>query len=618
MKRIVWIMLFISFLVNGQTGIGTAEVSPNTALQVTAPDQDKGLILPRVNTVERDAMLTLKVSENGLIIFNTDEQVIQYWSDQAGEWKTFVGKISNAAFTVVNCTEVKAAGEYFEGQAVSEENFVEVTVNVTKPGMYTIKAASNQDNGYFYYTEGQFIAPGEYHLVLPAFGAPIESTETNTPDTFSFFLNGVPLVNSSCGFSVDVEDTKIYPNFTMLCHTVEVKGVYRVDKPMEEQHHIKITVQANPEAIGAYFHLQTNVIDGVKFEAKGRIQHATQEVILEPTGVFTTTEAKEFLIMSNSSSSAAICHAKVRVVVAKKRVFALGNARFGYNIASINFGINKLLTGTEAGFGTKEHSLVLSEGFEIINGGPGKAFFEDKVTAPGTVKISDLKGHNPPDILIFGYNVYEFGKDVQALADYLRQGGIIIAFMSNQLEGMELLMKELMRDDNITVHKGSKVGDGLTFKFSNLDDPVLNGPFGDLRGKHWGKEKGMSTEANNITTLLGLDTSRLVVYSDAYEQTYKSIDTQAIGGVTAFRHKDYNFIWVGDPGFYSDYGNTTAKTSIKSYPGGGYDSNNLPVPKQYGANNNTKAIYNSVFMANLFAWAIDVAEREGINANKGN
>ena len=100
--RILYLMGFVSCnLFYGQVGMTndkSIKVEPNTMLQVDSTTM--GVLFPRLTTVQRDAITTIPTDvPNGLIIYNTDINCLQYWSSEiAGEqaqWKNNCSK--NAA-----------------------------------------------------------------------------------------------------------------------------------------------------------------------------------------------------------------------------------------------------------------------------------------------------------------------------------------------------------------------------------------------------------------------------------------------------------------------------------------------------------------------------------------
>jgi hypothetical protein len=66
-----------------QVGIGTENPSPNAVLDLKAPNNNQGFLVPRLTTGQRTAPAftsALSVSEKGLLVFDTDTNKFYYWS----------------------------------------------------------------------------------------------------------------------------------------------------------------------------------------------------------------------------------------------------------------------------------------------------------------------------------------------------------------------------------------------------------------------------------------------------------------------------------------------------------------------------------------------------------
>ncbi len=62
-------------------GIGTSKPNPNTVLDIVSTSNDKGILIPRLTTVQRTAMnISLTVSENGLMVYDSDLNGFYFWS----------------------------------------------------------------------------------------------------------------------------------------------------------------------------------------------------------------------------------------------------------------------------------------------------------------------------------------------------------------------------------------------------------------------------------------------------------------------------------------------------------------------------------------------------------
>ena len=594
MKRyILFFVLFFAFTVKAQTGINTEVVSQHAALQVVAPNYDKGVLIPRLTTVERDA-ITPQATENGLLIYNLDQQCLNYWSKQESEWKSLCGKLGKAELKVSDCSAIKVYGTYKDGQAMEDTNFITLEVEVTKVGSYAILVNSSPHNGYYYATSGEFLSTGTYELTLPAGGQPV----SHGVDTFTVAIDG-QVTETPCQFDVRVEDASIAPNYRMDCNGVTVHGVYKQDQPLNSTHYIEVVLQVDPSAfpnVGAgqiaYYTLETNEVDGIKFKGQGQLNSSTIRARLYGEGVPISTENKRFVIKSNSALTSGICYANVRVVIPKKRILTIGYKDVaGINLSFASSMSHKLLISSK-NYGELPESNVAYEGFD-------STVIIDGTNVPTLAKLrSWMIETNPVDIVVVGWSWTMSSDAALIFLEYLQKGGVVLSY-NESLLGVKTMMTNLLGDNSLSttnIHGG-----GAVYKFSNIDDPILNGPFGDIRGKYWGEDRTSTVAVSNI------DTSNLIVYSDGFNWSASF----AMKGFTAFRHRDYHLVWVGDGGFNASLDDSSIgfpfKIDNQSYP---IERKDFGVSKKY-------PVQNAIFTANAIAWAIQMAEESGINSDKG-
>jgi Chaperone of endosialidase len=79
-----------TFIANGQNsvGIGVATPNKNAVLELISPTNNQGLLVPKLSTSQRTAAAftnALTVKENGLMVFDSDENKFYYWENTA--WK---------------------------------------------------------------------------------------------------------------------------------------------------------------------------------------------------------------------------------------------------------------------------------------------------------------------------------------------------------------------------------------------------------------------------------------------------------------------------------------------------------------------------------------------------
>jgi hypothetical protein len=95
-----------------------------------------------------------------------------------------------------NCLPITPYGTFYNGIATGDTNYIQINVNVTKPGTYNIQ--TDLQNGFQFSGAGIFTDSGLYTITLKASGTPLKDTVTNFTLTFD---------STSCMFSVNVNDS---------------------------------------------------------------------------------------------------------------------------------------------------------------------------------------------------------------------------------------------------------------------------------------------------------------------------------------------------------------------------------------------------------------------------
>ena len=289
------------------------------------------------------------------------------------------------------------------------------------------------------------------------------------------------------------------------------------------------------------------------------------------------------------------CSFDVIITIPKKKLLTIGSDPdgYGYNWSG-NAASNKLIT-TNTNYGELINSVIKYEGFNnninVINGG----------VDPNASQLRNwLLGPEPVDILVLGYIWTMTEEEADIITEYILKRGVVLAF-SESLAGNRRLFQNLFNDINITSSLINAAG--ALYKLPVVDDEILNGPFGDIRGKYWGED------ASQTCRVTGLPLNDIDIYS--YDVDYSQATPVSTGAITAFKHKQFNLIWVGDGGFTSSHTGTSG--TICPFK---LDTNNFPIPKpNYGRRTTAREqpVYNSIFTANAVAWAIKKAESNGIN-----
>lgn len=386
--------------------------------------------------------------------------------------------------------------------------------------------------------------------------------------------------------------------YTMDCNSVQVNGVYIVDQALDgNTHNISIDIIAESQAIGQVYHIKTDMIDGIYFEGKGKITSSTQTVVLQGKGTPTSSQTKYFSILSNSIKSNATCHATVVMSISTKSIFALGyyENTAGY-LGQPNSGLRKMMDAS-VNFGTNEDSKIKIEKYSDT-----QTFYPytilKETNAYNTSRIKEVLD-TKPDIVLTGFDLDLLDKATLAtyLVDYLKLNGVLI-FICERQTMIEAFFNAL--------HPGyTTTADWTTtnpMSLNNINDEILNGPFGDIRTMLWGND------TNGASGVRGIPESDWIIYSRNNNNT-----------PMIMRHKSYNLFFIGEGGFNANYNGGTGSiggvvdgNSI-SYPFA-IDSSFEPITRTEWTGGNS--VENSRLMANILAWALYQAEVNGINTEK--
>lgn len=162
-----------------------------------------------------------------------------------------------------NCLPKLVAGSYIANKAINDSNFIEVTVNVTSPGPYTI--FTDTANGYSFKATGTFANTGTNTVRLKGSGLPID------PGTDDFM---VVFDSSICYIDVTVlpsGSTGGQAVFTLDgapggCAAFGLVGDYYKDTTLDARH--KVSVNVNVTTVGTYT-ITTNTQNGYFFSTTG-------------------------------------------------------------------------------------------------------------------------------------------------------------------------------------------------------------------------------------------------------------------------------------------------------------------------------------------------------------
>ncbi len=207
---------------------------------------------------------------------------------------------SNGVFTLVtggtpsNCASAVVNGTYTQNAALTASNTVDVTVNVTTVGAYTLTATGG---GMTFTKSGTFATTGNQTITLTGSGTPT----TSGANTVTF---AAP--NASCSFTVTVNPAGggaavgTLAGAPTACAPITVNGFYVESTAVGGSNTVGVTV--NVTTAGTY-NITTNTVTGLSFSASGSLSVGNNQVInLTASGTPTTAGNQTFTVTFGSSS----------------------------------------------------------------------------------------------------------------------------------------------------------------------------------------------------------------------------------------------------------------------------------------------------------------------------
>ena len=192
--------------------------------------------------------------------------------------------------TPANCATAVVNGAYTKDVAVTASNSVDIKVNVTTIGTYTITASGG---GLTFSKSGTFAATGVQTVNLPAAGTP--GTLGANSITFA-----APF--ASCSFTVNVTGpaTGTCSGAPGACMPSTVSGIYVVGNTLTADN--KVQIEVNITGAGSYY-ITTNTVSGFSFAGSGSLAIGNNQLIeLAGTGAPTAAGPQVFTVTFGTST----------------------------------------------------------------------------------------------------------------------------------------------------------------------------------------------------------------------------------------------------------------------------------------------------------------------------
>lgn len=471
--------------------------------------------------------------------------------------------VEPVSFTV-NCASAVVNGVFKQDEPVTSANTVTLMVNVEATGDTSIQTNTV---GGIYFSSGplSFEELGQQEVVLSAIGTP------TTAGTHTYTLSQTPGLVSTCTFDIEVDSKPV--SYNLICNSMVVRGNYAPNIPMNTTNTISLNV--NVEYVGDYT-ISTNTVNGVSFTASGTFASTgLQEVVLSGNGMPLNGGLHRFTLTTNSTTGGNNCNTAIEFVYRKMNVLGLGGGTYQPGSAS-NIQTSRVALQATTNFGP--NGIVKVDQINIVNGS----------TYQGSA-LRNLINNNKIDIVVIGYNYIPNAETISILQDFVKnKKGVLIHSQENYAN----LTVDLI---NAISYSSSTAISGTRSTYINplvaLNDPILNGPFGDLR------DKSAGSDVNNSYYVTG--------YSNDF------ISLSHVGGDTSrawfLKHKSLGYVYIGDGGWTAgDSRNSSTTIWPAAITAGG-----TPIAKRYDGG---VLVYNSILYANTITWAIQYAQ-ENTNVN---
>jgi hypothetical protein len=590
---LMWTVIVTS--VHAQVGINTENPHPSAILDIVAPNKNQGVVFPYVtNDYEK-----INNPADGLWVYNPSTGCFHFYREGAG-WSDICGE--QMASFVMNCDSITltAQGQYIHNQRLDATNTLILHCYVKKPGNYMISAVAGStpgaDNGYSFTASGMAIRAGWQDILLQGSGIPVA---VQTDKIQKLILQGQVF---SCSAFPDIEVKEEVALYSLNCSSVMVWGEYRKGTPLIVSNLIQMTV--NVSKPGSYNIVATSD-GGIRFSFSGAwTATGTQTVYLLGEGTPTKNESIDVFITANTPQGNNNCSVKIPVIIPKLYYAIIGN------VSTWTWGDAARVSALKnpVNFGPK--GIFKSDGFEQL-----------WQTASATSVVSYLNSgytggshrNVQPDILLFfSYGIDNISPDlISALIRYINAGGCVLYApgenpnISTGLSRCRSLIAGVFGsaygDNNVQLQvAGIPTADNPYPIANNPNDPIINGPFGNLAGKCWGEDNTSSNQM--ILKTLPPGSVQICSANTPYGKPDVNPEYSMV-----WYNDAKNFVYFGDSG-----GASATSTSTGDYPS--YYPNARPAAKRYGGSSSTiQYVYNSALEFNCISWMIKKAAVNGIN-----
>jgi hypothetical protein len=217
-----------------------------------------------------------------------------------------------------DCYPKTVNGVYEAGTALSQTtNTIQVTVNVTKTGNYTI--FSDTINGYYFRATGIFSTVGSNSVTLKGYGTPATSGVNNFLLQYDSTACNVAVTVLPAGAGGPAQFTILSSGTPAVCSTSGPTGNYVVGTALNASN--RDTFNINVTTIGTY-NVKSDTVNGIYFSASGTFTTTgNQQLVLMGQGTPTGSAGTVTLHVTVGSSTCSF-----QVTITSGAVGTLGGA----------------------------------------------------------------------------------------------------------------------------------------------------------------------------------------------------------------------------------------------------------------------------------------------------
>ncbi|MDD4516688.1 hypothetical protein [Massilibacteroides sp.] len=431
----------------------------------------------------------------------------------------------------------------------------------------------------------------------------------------------IRLIVENLELNITVKQKGFNLNYTIDCESVKVNGKYRENVSLNYSNYIEVKVKTQGFLNGETYEIKTLEKNGIYFLGSGTFNRADATPLgngkfeytikLEGYGTPVNEDGTDVFkpfnvtIVKNTVNNE-YCSARIIIGYKTKRILTIGaNAAYRYGYMLEPNTASRAFVDASVNFGVDPNSIVTIEENQY-----GNAFTIDVMTVEKGM-FGEIIDYNylknklntfKPEIILTGQaiNYNSSGGDaIQLLSDFVDAGGVFI--MCNEyypdMSSINSMVQKIMGTGVIGTNQS--IGSDQLFTLSgDENDMIVNGPFGDMRGKQWG------ADGHEMQGFLNLSDSESIIYSSRTD-----------GYINMFRHATKPFFFIGEGGFISNPQRYIGEAYQGSYVYCPFaiDETYSPIPRVNYTVNMSSIVYNSQIFGNILAWAVDWSEMNGID-----